>query len=685
MSALNIDPSSTTIGVIGAGNMGSGIAQKYATEGFQVVVIDMTDEAAAKGHERVASTLAEGVKRKVFPQEKADAILGRMTFTADKSTLKDAALVVEAVFEDKGVKQQVFKDLEAVVSKDCLLATNTSSFYVADVAEAVEHKGRVVGLHYFYHPAKNRLVEVIGGKFTDADAYARAWRIQELSGKTPIDSKDAPGFVVNRFFVPWLNESLRLVEEGVADIPTVEAATKASFGVGMGPFELMNVTGVPITLHAATTLGEQLGPFYAPCDFIRPVVEKKENWDLSGEADPSKFDAVNDRLWGVVAQVATTMVFDEEVCSLEDADLGARVGLRWPKGPFEMMNEMGTATALKRVQALVEKWDGLEVPAALAERGKNNTPFAIEWVKTSVEAGVGTILLNRPDAMNALNEVVVQQLGDAFDRLNADSSVEGIVIRGAGKAFVAGADTRFFVDQIEGDDVTRIVKFASDGQDTFRRIDQSDKPVVCCLDGLSLGGGSELALACDYIVATPRGTMGFPETGIGILPGLGGTQRTPRRTGHALGRWLVLSGQVLDAKTAHGIGLVDEVVPPAELESALVAKAKSGKTRAEQSPPTAVPAGYEGLANAFSQPIDALLEGKVESDDERVKKTVGRLKHKAPIAMRTADELLAMTTSSSLADGLKAETTSLDKIFRTEDALQGLKLAGRGRPTFVGK
>jgi len=681
-----IVPRDTVIGVIGAGNMGSGIAQKYATEGFQVVVIDMSDEAAQRGHDRVKAMLDEGVARKVFKQEKADGILGRMTFTADKGTLKDAVLVVEAVFEDKGVKQNVFKELEGIVSKDCLLATNTSSFFVDDVAEAVEHKERVVGLHYFYHPAKNKLVEVIKGKATSQAAFDLAWQLQVLSGKTPVVSADAPGFIVNRFFVPWLNEALRVVDEGVCNIATVEAACKAGFGVGMGPYELMNVTGVPITLHAATTLGEQLGAFYAPCDYIRPVVDAKENWDLSGDVDESKFDEVLDRLWGVVAQIACRIVFDEKVCTLEDCDLGARVGLRWPQGPFEAMNAFGTDVALRRVEALAKRYDDVDVPDALKAHGAEKKAFHIAFVETSVsDDGVGTVLLNRPDALNALNETLVAQLGEAFDKLVADDSVKGIVIRGAGKAFVAGADTKFFVDQIEGDNVKRIVDFAAGGQEIFRRIDVSKKPVVCALDGLSLGGGSELALACDTIVATAKGTIGFPETGIGIFPGLGGTQRSARRCGVPLARWLILTGQVLDAKTASGLGLVDEVVAPEAFEAALTQAALSGNTRAEAAPPTAVPAGYEALVKAFESDLDALAKGDVTSDDDNVAKAIKKVGFKAPLASKAADELVRMTETASLADGLKAETDGLDAIFRTKDALTGLRLAGRGRPTFVGE
>jgi enoyl-CoA hydratase/3-hydroxyacyl-CoA dehydrogenase len=687
--ALNIEAKQTVIGVVGAGNMGAGIAQKYAMEGFPVVVVDVDDAAAQRGKARVQATLTEGVQRKLFTPEKAEEILGRMRFTGDRDALVGAALIVEAVFEDLKVKRDLFTDLDSRCGPETLLATNTSSFLVDDLAPGLKHPERVLGLHYFYHPAKNRLVEVIAGTKTSPAAFERAWAIQERSGKTPIRSGDAPGFIVNRFFVPWINEAMRLVEEKVADIPTVEAAAKQAFGVGMGPFELMNVTGVPITLHAATTLGEKLSPFYAPCDLIRPVVERKETWTLGGTPDASKVDVVADRLWGVVAQIACRLVFDEKVCTLEDCDLGARVGLRWPMGPFEAMNQMGTPKALARVEAIVKRYPDLTVPEALKAAAAKQAPFPIRFVETRVEGGVGHIVFNRPDSMNALNETVVAQLGEAFDAMTNDPQVKGIVLEGKGKAFVAGADTKYFVDQLRANDVDRIVRFAAQGQALFERIDRSKKTVVCKLHGLSLGGGSELALACDFIVASPRGSMGFPETGIGIYPGLGGTQRSARRVGVPLARWLVFTGDTLDAKTAHAVGMVDEVVAPEQLDDAARRRALSGETRPETAPPTRVPAGFEGLAKLFDVPLSTLREGKAElpvgPEGEKLGKTLKKVSFKAPRALEASDTLLTMAKNRSLAEGLKAETEGLDAIFRTADALEGLSTIGVRRPSFQGK
>ncbi|HIJ56306.1 MAG TPA: 3-hydroxyacyl-CoA dehydrogenase family protein, partial [Deltaproteobacteria bacterium] len=212
------------IGVIGAGNMGSGIVQKLAQEGIPVVMVDIKDEFVEKGMNTIKTLLYEGIERKIFTQEQVDEILSRITGTTDLNAVSDADIVIEAVFEDKDVKTEVFKKLDRTCSDHTILATNTSSFYVKEFAEVTKRPDRFIGLHYFYHPAKNRLLEVIPHDTTSRETVEKSLLAAKLHGKTPIVVKDAPGFVVNRFFVPFLNEAARILEEGVADIPTIEEA-----------------------------------------------------------------------------------------------------------------------------------------------------------------------------------------------------------------------------------------------------------------------------------------------------------------------------------------------------------------------------------------------------------------------------------------------------------------------------
>lgn len=670
------------LAVIGAGNMGSGIAQKLATEGFDVTLVDLDDDKVARGVETIRKTLAEGVERKIFRAKQADAILGRVHGTADWSELADVDLVVEAVFESLEIKRDVFKRLEAECREDAILGTNTSSFHVDDVARVLEHPERAIGLHYFFHPAKNRLVEVVPGAKTSEAVVRRAWSLQEQIGKTPIASTDAAGFVVNRYFVPWLNEAVRLFNEGVANIPTIEAACKKSFGVGMGPFELMNVTGIPIALHAATTLGEAFGPLYAPDELLSRQVQSGEDWDLAGESDEERFTAIAERMLGVVFLVAGTLV-DEGVGSIEDTDIGARVGLRWPRGPFQLMNRHGIGESVELARACATRY-GATLPALLERQESKNEKFTFELVKRRVEQGIATLTINRPDAMNALNEEVVRQLRAAFDAVVADDAVRGIVIAGAGKAFIAGADIRFFVRNIEKEKLDRIVEFTREGQALLDAIDHCDKPVVARIDGIALGGGLELALACDKLIATDKAAMAFPETGIGIYPGLGGTQRTPRRIGRGLAKWLIYTGKTIDAKQALAIGLVDEVVAPDELDATIRA-AIDGE--ASESAKSALPDELKSLQSFFgNNSAEALRTGEASTGENSVlASAVKSVGFKAPIALRLAEKLIDEGSKVELREGLDLELEHLTEIFSTADAYEGLSSLGKRRPVYKGQ
>jgi enoyl-CoA hydratase/3-hydroxyacyl-CoA dehydrogenase len=500
-------------------------------------------------------------------------------------------------------------------------------------------------------------------------------------GKTPIRSADASGFIVNRFFVPWLNEAVRLVEEGVADIPTIEASAKETFGIGMGPFELMNVTGVPIAMHAARTLGEAFGPFYTPAALLVTQVESGKPWDLSGSADPSRFKSVSQRLLAVTFLVATALV-DEEVGTIEDTDIGARVGLRWPRGPFEMINRYGIMDAGDLVGQFGGSWD-VAVPGILSLQWRSRQPFAFELVRSEVKDGIATLTVNRPDAMNALNETIVAQLHAALKTAVADPKVKGIVIAGAGKAFIAGADIRFFVRALDSGDLKRIVDFTKAGHALLNDIDASPKPVVARLHGLTLGGGLELAQACDWLIATPKASFAFPETGIGIYPGLGGTQRPTRRIGVGLTRWLVLTGQTLSAEEAAAIGFIDKVVPHEDLDAACRLAIAEGIRKKERPPLSPKHLALEAFF--AGNDAESLRTGKADAHgDDALAKAMKRVAFKAPIALRLAGKLIESGAPLPLSEGLAMELSHLEEIFGTKDAYEGLSTLGKKQPVFQG-
>ena len=676
------------IGIIGAGTMGAGIAQKTAQSGLEVVLMDIAQEPLSRGLNGIRKMLEKGVARGVFREGEPDKILGRIKGTTNVGDMADCDLIVEAVFEDLEIKRKLMANLEEVVRPDCVLGTNTSSFKVDAVAKGAVNPERIVGLHYFFHPAQNRLLEIIPGSATSAQAQEISWAFAEATGKTAIHSKDAPGFVVNRFFVPWLNESVRLLEEGVADLPTIEDTCMKLFGIGMGPFKLMNVTGVPIAQHASQGLASELGLFYAPCDRLKEQVSAKQDWDLAGEPSDTGVREVEARLLGVVLLVAASLVY-EGVSTAEDTDIGAMVGLRWPAGPFALANRKGVETAVAAAADIARKYD-LPLPKALAERLNKATPFVLNAVNLAMEDGIAIITMNRPNAMNALDPETVGSLAEAFDTAATDSSVKAIVIEGRGKAFIAGADIKFFIKGIDENDIPRIVKFTREGTELLLRIDKCEKPVVARVNGLALGGGTEVALACDAIIADEGAVMGFPETGIGIYPGLGGTQRLVKRCGLPVARHLLFTGDIIPAAKAAALGLVDRVAPSGATMGMIKSLLAEGKIESGvgagglAEPSLEATAAYETVFS--NENTEKLLEGTFEATDKQGEKIVKKIGFKAPVAMRMAHELMNRAPDTSIEDGVELELAGLPKIFATKDARVGLgSVGGKERPVFEGK
>ncbi|MEA3232922.1 MAG: 3-hydroxyacyl-CoA dehydrogenase NAD-binding domain-containing protein [Thermodesulfobacteriota bacterium] len=671
------------IGVIGAGNMGSGIVQKIAQEGINVVMIDIKDEFVQRGMDTIKGLLAEGVKRKIFSEKQVEQTLARIEGTSDMNAVADADLVIEAVFEDKQVKADLFEKLDGICADKTILATNTSSFYVRDFAEKTDRPDRFIGLHYFFHPAKNRLLEVIPWEGTSAETIDKSLLAAKLHGKTSILVKDAPGFAVNRFFVPFLNEAARMLEEELADLPTIEEAAKRAFRIGMGPFQLMNVTGIPIAVHAATTLGNELGPFYAPTQTLIDQKKTGENWDLAGDVDETKFQPVIDRFNGVCLGVAAALV-DEGVASIEDTDRGAKIGLRWSMGPFELMNRLGIDKTYEVVSAIVDRYPDFNMPQILKSQKVAGKPFVFNFVDLDIKDNIAYITLNRPEAMNALNETVVGQIDARFTEAEDNPDVDAIVFQGAGKAFVAGADIRYFVKKIKADKIDDIVTFTRKGHELLLRIENSRKKTIALLDGLSLGGGSELALACQAIVATPAGSMAFPETSIGIYPGLGGMLRMTRQVGSELAKYYTFTGMQLSAEDALALGIVTRLVKPAEVESTL--KELAG-TAIDKYADRETPEKFDALVKLGSaENVSRLLSGQLpeHAPADLAAKTAKIVGYKAPLALKLANEIIDAQAGLSMADAVEVELGRLSEIFSTTDALEGLSSAGRKRPEFTG-
>jgi len=239
-----------TIGVVGAGTMGSGIAQVAAQAGFDVIMTDIEDKFVQNGLKNIDKFLAKSVEKGKMTADVKAQIMGKIKGTAKIEDMKDADYIVEVVFEDMEVKKKTFKQLDEITRKDVILTSNTSSMSITEIAKATTRPDKVLGMHFFNPIPLMRLVEVIRGYYTNDESVAVSLDLARKFGKEPIEVKtDIAGFVVNRLMVPHMIEAICLLQEGVASKEDIDKAAKLGLNYPMGPFELMDLTGVDILLN----------------------------------------------------------------------------------------------------------------------------------------------------------------------------------------------------------------------------------------------------------------------------------------------------------------------------------------------------------------------------------------------------------------------------------------------------
>jgi len=616
--------------VIGAGTMGHGIAEVAAVAGYSVALVDISEDILKKALERIRWSLSK-LKERGALKEDIDAIMSRIsTSLSIEEAARDADFVIEAVPENMELKRQVFTALDRSAPKHAVLATNTSSLPIGEIAEATSRPESVVGMHFFNPPPLMPLVEVIRGPKTSQETLRKTIDVARRMGKeVVVVNRDVPGFIVNRLLSRLIEQACYMVEEGGLTVQAIDSALRYRAGLPMGIFELVDFTGIDVVAsifnemamrgfraricgsidekHKRKELGMKSGMgFYtypSPGAYSRPAIPREvgEGVDLV-------------ELFAPMVNEAVYLLEEGIVDSPEVIDKAVKLGLGYPRGILEMADEWG-------IDAIVERLNKIASAEAMAHNRAR--PLLLKMVsegRSGIKAGrgfytytgiaekrtrtliirredrVGWILLNRPEKLNAISPEMLEELSAALRELEGDELIRVVVITGSGRAFSAGADVTAF----SGVNPVSSYIYSRRFQEVLNMIERMPKPVVAAINGYALGGGLELAMACDMRIASENAMLGQPEINIGLIPGAGGTQRLSRLVGRGRAKELVMLGDPIPAVEAERIGLVNRVVPLDRLESEVRALAR----KLAEKPPIALMAAKAAISLGSDYPLD---------------------------------------------------------------------------------
>ena len=359
---------SQLISVIGAGTMGSGIAQVAASNGCQVTIVDSSQPALENSKSKLKSILNRLVEKGKINEEQSKSILARIHWTTKMDEISNSNMLIEAIVENLEIKQNLFSEMESLVSEICILATNTSSLSVSKIASVCKLKSRIMGVHFFNPVPLMKLVEIIPTEETDKKLLSEVKSSLEGWGKSVVTAKDTPGFIVNRVARPFYSEALKIYEEGLADFATIDWAMKEFGGFRMGPFELMDYIGNDVNYSATKAVydGTNHDPRYKPSPIQKKLMDEgllgrksgKGYFDYSENAvnpEPNKNEKLGKKIFNRILTMLINAAVDAlngAIATRDDIDTAMTTGVNYPKGLLKWADDIGPNSPLEQLKEL---------------------------------------------------------------------------------------------------------------------------------------------------------------------------------------------------------------------------------------------------------------------------------------------------------------------------------------------
>jgi enoyl-CoA hydratase/3-hydroxyacyl-CoA dehydrogenase len=357
--------------IIGSGAMGHGIAEMLAMTGYEVTIVDVSDDLLQKGKEKIKWSLDKFVEKKRIRQEDADAAMARIKTTISyEQAARDIDLAIEAVPEKMDLKKRAFAMLDSTAPPHAILASNTSTLSITEMGKATKRPDKVAGMHFFNPPIMMTLVEVIKGENTSQETITTLSELAKKLGKTPIVvRKDVRGFIVNRVLGAAFNEAFWAYKRGEATKEGIDSSVKYTGGFPMGWFELADFVGLDIAYEVGNILYEAYGERFKPCaEVVDPLIKEKKfgqktgmgfyDWTKGRPRIPfnllDEYDV--ERSWAVAANEAAWIVHDD-AADPEDVDAGMKLGTFWPSGPCEYADRLGVDTVVNKLKELYGKYN----------------------------------------------------------------------------------------------------------------------------------------------------------------------------------------------------------------------------------------------------------------------------------------------------------------------------------------